>query len=363
MRRLLPAIVLLGAAAILSPSVSRSDAPQDVVPRPVIWMTATPERAGTLSFAGVIQPRVETELAFRTLGRVIARKVEAGDVVKKGDVLALIDPLALQLAVTGAQAELRNASAQLENATITERRKRVLVSTNSASSADLELAEQGLKSAQANMTKAEANLAKAREQLGYAELKAEFDGVITSTSVEVGQTTTASQAVLKLARLDQRDVVIDVSEGQLAQIRSANRVDVALQLDGRLRTSGSIREIAPQADAETRTHRVKIAVDEAPAVFRFGSVVTAAFSNGAGDSAIVLPRSAITFRDGAADVWVIDEATLTVSRRPVGLEASEAGSSQVRVNRGLDTGEKVVVAGGDQLQEGQKTRLGQEMHR
>lgn len=363
MPRRSPVLLLSVAAALALLLPSPFAAAQDATPRPVIWMTAAAGYTENLSFAGVVQPRVETELAFRILGRIIARKIETGDVVHKGDILAEIDPLALQLAVTSAQADLRNATAQLENAEVNDRRKRVLAATNSASMADLELAEQGLKSAQANLTKAEANLAKAKEQLGYAALKAEFDGVITLTSVEVGQTTTAGQAVLKLARLDQRDVVIDVSEGQLAQIRSANRVDVALQLDARLRTSGSIREIAPQADAETRTHRVKIAVDEAPAVFRFGSVVTAAFSNGAGDSAIVLPRSAITLRDGAADVWVIDDATLTVSRRPVGLEASEAGSSLVRVKRGLDTGEKVVVAGGDQLQEGQKTRLGQEIRR
>ena len=361
MRRLLPAIVLLGAAAILSPSVSRSDAPQDVVPRPVIWMTATPERAGTLSFAGVIQPRVETELAFRTLGRVIARKVEAGDVVKKGDVLALIDPLALQLAVTGAQAELRNASAQLENATITERRKRVLVSTNSASSADLELAEQGLKSAEANVTKAQANLAKTREQLGYARLEAEFDGVITSTSVEVGQTVTAGQAVLKLARLDQRDVIIDVPEAQVSSITSSNHVDVALQLDGSLRTSGQVREIAPQADADTRTYRVKIALEKPPEVFRFGAVVTATFTERQRIQAVEVPRSAIVEKNGVPSVWVIDPNTLSVSSRTVVLEQTGPENPLVRVKSGLTAEERVVVAGVSELQEGQKIRPGQEM--
>lgn len=361
MARRSPALLLSVAAALASLLPSLLAVAQDAVPRPVIWMAATAEHTENMSFAGMVQPRVETELAFRTLGRVIARKIEAGDVVRKGDVLAEIDPLALQLAVTSAQADLRNARAQLENAKVNERRKRVLASANSASMADLELAEQGLKSAQANTTKAEANLAKAREQLGYAQLKAEFDGVITSTSVEVGQTATAGQAVLKLARLDRRDVVIDVSEGQLSQIRSASRIDVALQLDGRLRTSGSIREIAPQADAETRTYRLKIAVDGSPEVFRFGSVVTATFASSKQNSAIILPRSAIAFEDGAARVWVIDADTLTVSRRSIRLDTAGINDSHIGVKTGLKVGERVVVAGVNELEEGQKTRLGQEM--
>lgn len=350
---------VLAVSALLS--LPQTTAAQDAAPRPVVWMAAATERTRGLSFAGVVQPRVEAELAFRTLGRVIARNVETGDVVKKGDVLAEIDPLTLQLAVTSAQADLRNMKAQLENSAVNERRKRILVSTNSASMADLELAEQGLKSAQANMAKAEANLDKAREQLGYAQLKAEFDGAITSTSVEVGQTATAAQAVLKLARLDQRDVVIDVPEGQLSQIRSASRIDVALQLDGRWRTSGTIREVAPQADTDTRTQRVKIAVDAAAQVFRFGSVVTVTFTNGRQDPAFLLPRSAIAWDNGAARVWVVDSDTLTVSRRSVEVDATATNNPLVRVNGGLNAGERVVVAGVNDLQEGQKTRLGQEL--
>lgn len=353
---IMPFVLAVSASLSLSPSVA-----QDAAPRPVIWMTATTERAKGLSFVGVVQPRVEAELAFRTLGRVIERNVETGDVVKKGDVLAEIDPLTLQLAVTSAQADLRNAKAQLENAAINERRKRILASTNTASMADLELAEQGLKSAQANLAKAEANLHKASEQLGYAQLKAEFDGVITSTSVEVGQTATAGQAALKLARLDLRDVVIDVPDGQLSQIRPASHIDVALQLDGRWRTSGTIREVAPQADTETRTQRVKIAVDAAAQVFRFGSVVTVTFTNGRQDQSILLPRSAIAWDNGAARVWVVEADTLTVSRRSVEVDAAATDVPLVRVNSGLKVGEKVVVAGVNDLQEGQKTRLGQEL--
>ena len=336
---------------------------ENFVSRPVVWLQTSTGHERGLSFAGIIQPRIETELAFRVLGRVVSRKVETGVVVQKDEVLAEIDPQSLKLSVTQANADLRNAKAQLENSEINERRKRILASTKSASKADLELAEQGLKSAQANTTVAEANLSKAREQLSYAKLTAEFDGVITSTSIEVGQTATAGQVAFKLARLDQRDVVIDVPEAQLSQITSDSLVNVALQLNKKFVAIGRIREIAPQADAETRSHRVKIAVDDASEFFRFGSVVTATLPQAQGDSSIALPRSAVTVKNGTNEVWIIDGDSLTVSPRAVELDAQNSTDGPVKVVSGLDVGEKVVVAGVEQLEQGQKVRLGQELGR
>lgn len=362
MKRPSPAMLLFIVTVCASSLSYHSATAENAPPRPVVWMNVAADRSEAMGFAGVVQPRVETELAFRVLGRVIARRVETGDVVRKGDILAEIDPLTLQLTVISARADLRNANAQLENAAINERRKRMLTATNTASAADLELAEQGLKSAEANVTQAQANLAKANEQLGYARLEADFDGVITSTSVEVGQTVTAGQSVLKLARLDQRDVVIDVPEAQVSFIRSSTHIDVTLQLDDRLRTSGQVREIAPQADADTRTYRVKIALDKAPDVFRFGAVVTATFTDGGQAHDVVLPRSAIVEKDGAPAVWVIDPHALTVSSRAVLLDHTGPEDPMVRVDSGLNANEGVVVAGVSELQEGQKIRLGQELH-
>lgn len=328
--------------------------------RPVKSVTTKAEQSASLSFTGIVQARMETELGFRTLGRVLSRKVDVGDLVRKGDVLAEIDPLALQLAVSSAEADLRNAAAQLQNAELTEKRKRALASLNTGSVADLELAEQGLISAQAGLAKARASLDKAREQLRYAQLKAEFDGVVTATSAEVGQIVTTGQPVLKLARLGQRDVVVDIPEAQLVSLRPGSRFNVALQLDEALRTSGILREIGPEADTETRTHRLKIAVDGAPEVFRLGSVVTVAAVSEQPESTIVVPTSAIVEKDGTDNVWVIDPTKHTVSLRPVRFETKPAGTLRARIASGLLEGEVVAVAGVNELSEGQKVRLQKE---
>ncbi|MBB3397010.1 MULTISPECIES: efflux RND transporter periplasmic adaptor subunit [unclassified Rhizobium] len=338
----------------------RSEAGEQATPRLVKVVMAEVEQNKATSLPGVVRARIETDLAFRTLGRMVSRKVDVGDLVHKGDVLAEIDPLTLQLAVKSAEADLRNAQAQLENAATTETRKRKLMQSNAASVADHDLAEQQLKSATANAAKAAASLAKAHEQLGYAELRAEFDGVVTATSAETGQTVSAGQPVLSLARLEQRDVVVDVPEAQLSNVRQDDRFNVALQLDSKIQAIGVVREIAPQADPNTRTYRLKIAIDQAPDIFRLGAVVTATPLVGERKQAIALPLSAIRHEGGASQVWVVDRSTATVVPRAVELDGPESGARSVRVLSGLREGEAIVVAGIDELVDGQKVKLGQE---
>lgn len=338
-----------------------SAAGEQATPRPVKVVMAAAEQDKVPSLPGVVRARIETDLAFRTLGRMVSRKVDVGDLVHRGDVLAEIDPLTLHLAVKSAEADLRSAQAQLENAATTETRKRRLVQSNAASIADHDLAEQQLKSATANAARAKASLAKASEQLGYSALRAEFDGVVTATSAEMGQTVSAGQPVLKLARLEQRDVVVDVPEAQFSNVRLDDRFSVSLQLDSRIQAIGVVREIAPQADPNTRTYRLKIAVDEAPDIFRLGAVVTAMPLVGEVKQAIALPLSAIRHEGGASQVWVVDRSTAQVALRAVELEGPASAPRSVLVLSGLREGEEIVVAGIDELVDGQKVKLGQEL--
>lgn len=359
--RICSSLPILLSVSLLAGCDQNSVAGEQAIPRPVKVMMAAAEQDKVPSLPGVVRARIETDLAFRTLGRMLSRKVDVGDLVHKGDVLAEIDPISLQLAVKSAEADLRNAQAQLENAATTEMRKRKLVQSNAASIADHDLAEQQLKSAAANAAKATASLAKAHEQLGYSELRAEFDGVVTATSAEMGQTVSAGLPVLKLARLEQRDVVVDVPEAQFSKIRLDDRFKVALQLDSRIEAIGVVREIAPQADPNTRTYRLKIAIDRAPDIFRLGAVVTATPLVEERKRAIALPLSAIRHEGGASQVWVVDRSTAQVALRAVELDSPASDARSVVVLSGLREGEEIVIAGVNELVDGQKVKLGQEL--
>ncbi len=360
LNRICASLPLLLSVSLLASCDQNSVAGQEPAPRPVKVVMAAAEQDKIASLPGVVRARIETDLAFRTLGRMVSRKVEVGDLVHKGDVLAEIDPLTLQLAVKSAQAELRNAQAQFENATTTELRKRKLVQNSAASIADYDLAEQQLKSAAANVAKATASLAKSHEQLGYAQLRAEFDGVVTATSAETGQTISAGQPILKLARLEQRDVIVDVPEAQFNRVRLDDRFNVDLQLDNRIQATGVVREIAPQADPNTRTYRLKIGIDRAPDIFRLGAVVTATPLVADKKNAITLPLSAIRHEEGTSQVWVVDRATSQVALRPVELDGPASAPRSVLVQAGLREGEEIVIAGVDELTDGQKVQFSQE---
>ncbi|WFR98535.1 efflux RND transporter periplasmic adaptor subunit [Rhizobium tumorigenes] len=326
--------------------------------RPVLSIIAKPSEASSLSLPGTVDARFETQLAFRVLGRVIARNVSVGDIVKKGDVVAAIDPLSLELAVRSSQSDLANSQAELVNAASSEERQRALAASKSGSEASLEQAVQAHKSAIADVGKAQANLDKALEQLSYAKLLAEFDGVVTATSAEVGQVVSAGSSVVTIARPDQRDAVIDVPEANFDKLHVGAPFDVALQLDPTVVAKGVIREIAPEAESLTRTSRTKITLIDPPEAFRIGSVITASATMPS-NPFIVLPSSAILLKDDKPNVWLVDTAAAKVSLHPVTLDGPVVDGGSVKVTGGINPGERVVVAGVRKLSDGQAVRVDQ----
>jgi membrane fusion protein, multidrug efflux system len=352
------AVLLLAGSALTA--CQGEQEPEATAPRPVLSLVAQMEPAVQLSLSGTVEARVETEFGFRILGRVVARNVQTGDLVKKGDVLAAIDPLALELAVKSAQSDLANSEAQLANAITTEQRQKTLFERQSGAKAAYETAQLELKTAEAAVAKAKANLGKATEQLGYAQLIAEFDGVVTSTSAEIGQVVSAGQAIATVARPEVRDAVIDVPEALGASLQAGAPFEVALQLDPTLRAKAVVREIAPQADAITRTYRTKLTLIDPPDVMRLGSVITATSSNGTAP-AIRLPASAIRTEDNKTSVWIVDPASKTVASRAVTIEGSPAAGGRVAVVSGVEAGDRIVTAGVNSLEEGQSIRVDQEL--
>ncbi|SMC54197.1 efflux RND transporter periplasmic adaptor subunit [Rhizobium sp. RU36D] len=329
-------------------------------PRPVLSLVAKAEPSIQLSLPGTVEARVKTEFGFRILGRIVARNVQTGDLVKKGDVLAAIDPLALELAVKSAQSDLANSEAQFANAATNEQRQKTLFERQSGAKAAFETAELERKTAEAAVAKAKANLAKAEEQLSYSRLVAEFDGVVTATSAEIGQVVSAGQAVATVARPEERDAVIDVPEAIGAQLKVGSPFEVFLQLDPEIRAKAVIREIAPEADSATRTLRTKLTLVDPPESMRLGSVVTATSSTES-VATIRLPASAIKTDDKGQSVWIVDAAAKKVVSRPVKTEGEPTPGSQVTIASGVNPGDRVVTAGVNTLEEGQTIRVDQEL--
>src|ERR1700726_5011825 len=198
----------IASALALAGCKQEAKAPEPV--RPVLLAVLQPAASGSTVSVGTVQPRYETNLGFRVLGRLIARPVNVGDLVAEGQTIAAIDPTALELSVRSAKADLSKAQAQLENAIGTEERKRVLIKTDATTKQTLDDAEQVRAGAQASTARARANLAKAIEQLAHAQVKTDFAGVVTAVSAEVGQVASPGQSIVTVARPDTREAVVDI---------------------------------------------------------------------------------------------------------------------------------------------------------
>ncbi|WP_110752882.1 efflux RND transporter periplasmic adaptor subunit [Phyllobacterium leguminum] len=323
--------------------------------RPVLYVKAEPQVQRTYGFVGTVEPRYSTNLAFRVLGRIISREGDVGDPVKQGETVATIDPTALDLSLQAARADLASAEAQFSNASAAEERQRALLEQGNLSQAMYDAATQARDAASAGVEKAQAALSKAEDQRGYAQLKSDFDGVVSQVAAQVGQVIAAGQTVMTIARSDIREAVVDIPDSMIGDIPVGVPFDVILQSAPSIQASGQVREIAPQSDPVTRTRRVRITLDNPSPAFRLGSMITAARAVSL-QPAVVLPLSALLEENGKTSVWIVDPATQTVGTQEVRVLARNGSSFTAS---GIADGALVVTAGVHSLKAGEKVTLDQ----
>ena len=202
-----------------------------------------------------------------------------------------------------------------------------------------------------------AGLAKARDQLSYATLRADADGVVTAVSAEVGQMTVPGNTVVTLARTDIREAVIDLPDPVVALLAVGARFRVQLQADLRVTAEGTVREIAPAADAVTRLRRVKVALESPPEAMRLGSTIRARPVEARSAGLIELPAAAVFRRGEEERVWIVGGQG--PAARSVPVRVAERDEKTVRVAEGVAEGDRVVVAGANRLAEGQIVKGGE----
>jgi RND family efflux transporter MFP subunit len=347
--RSLIAVAAVGCVSILG-GCSDAAAPAPALVRVAVTEAHTTEFAPTVTLAGAIKARIETDLSFRVGGKIIERRVDVGDHVTPDEVLARLDPRQEQADLASAKAGVQSAEAQLTEARSDFARQK---DSGFTTRPVYDRAEQTLRSAQALLDSANAQLASAQDQLGYTVLKADVPGVITARYVETGQVVAQANAVLTLARDAARDAVFDVHETIFAQV-GRGPVQVALVSDPGVTAAGEVREVSPGVDAATGTVRVKVALNHLPPQMTLGASVT-----GSGHlksrRAILLPSGALFELGGKPAVWVVDPVRSTVSLKPIVVDRYAGRGAAV--TGGLNEGELVVTAGLQFLRPGQKVAI------
>jgi multidrug efflux system membrane fusion protein len=333
-------------AATLAATLAACGQPEQKAPAPraVIAQVVGAKPAENANvYSGEVRARYENDLAFRVGGKVVARYVDVGAQVKRGQVLARLDPQDAQLGVEAARSQLAAAEADHALAGAELERYRDLHARKFVSQAVLDARETTFNTTKARLEQARAQVATARNQSAYTSLAAEADGVITSVNLEPGQVVAAGQPVMRFARPEEKEVAISVPESRLAELRDASQILISVWAAPGEVFRGRIREIAPTADAATRTFAVRITVLEASGTVRLGMTANVALGDRTPDQVITLPLTALTQLEGKPAVWVFDPTTSKVNLRPVVVGAYREDGVVVR--EGLRPGEIVVTVG------------------
>lgn len=346
------------SVCILTCGGCNETAPPPVPLRPVLAIDVAPvTRQAFGPFASTVEPRYQAQLGFQVAGRMVARDVEVGDNVRKGQRLAALDPTVLQFALLRAKADVADAQAQLANAQGIEDRQRILATGGNASQAVLDNAVAGRETAKARLDQAKASLRMAEDKMGYTELHANFDAVVTAWNAVVGQYVDTGQATVTLARPDIREAVVDIPDELIGSITVGMPFLVRLQAAPAVTAVASVREIGPLADDLTRSHRVRLTLRDPSPAFRLGTTVTIAHETEV-TPFIPVPAGAVLSDGGKSFVWVLTADGKRVERRDVEVEGTCGESCRTR--SGLVAGDKVVVVGVHSLRDGQAVagRLG-----
>jgi multidrug efflux system membrane fusion protein len=316
--------------------------------RPVRAITLAAADVGVRAeFSGDVRPRYESRLGFRVGGKISARKVEVGGIVKRGSLLMQLDPQDLRLGQAQAQASLRAAETTLELAQAELKRYQNLRSQNFVSQAVLDEKVAAARSSQATVESSRAALREQANQTGYADLVSDSDGVVTAIDAEVGQVVAAGTPVVRVARTDAKEVVIGVPEDQVGALRSVGEVAVRLWADPGRSIPGRIREVSPMADPATRTYTVKVALPARDDVRLGMTAVVALKQRAAGDGqALRVPLSALHQDKGVTSLWVIENGAV----RLVPVRIGGVSGNEVVLAEG-------VRAGVNLLKNGQKVKI------
>jgi membrane fusion protein, macrolide-specific efflux system len=229
-----------------------------------VYVTATVDRGdieNTVVAAGIIQPITYVDVGAQTSGKLKSLKVSRGDKVQKDQLLAEIDPILAQTALTAANATLENMTsqrslkeAQLELAELQWNRNKELfaqkviaASDRDISKANFDVASADAASLTAQVKQATAAVRTAQANLGYTKITAPIAGEIVSITTLEGQTINANQQapnILRIANLDTVTIWSQVSEADISRIKLGQNVYFTVLGESR-RWNGTIRQILP----------------------------------------------------------------------------------------------------------------------
>jgi RND family efflux transporter MFP subunit len=343
------------ASIVLVAGLAACGEPPEAAPTPSLTVETVAPRlralAREVTASGAIAAWEEVAVGVEVSGlRVAEVMVEVGDTVRRGDVLLRLDARTLRAQAAQSEASVAEAQANAEVAAKRARRTRELAVQKFVSQQDADQAEAEAISAQAQLRTARAALQAADVQLGFTEVRAPHDGVVSARSVQPGQVAGASAELLRLIRDRRLEWRAELAEADL--IRVAPGTLVRVSGPDAVAVEGHVRQVSPALDPQRRTGTVYADLPQTGNL-RAGMFAAGRLVLGRGE-AMVIPLEAVVRRDGRAYAYVVDAQNRARERR---IDTGTTAGADIEVREGLSSGERVVARGAGFLSDGDLVRV------
>ena len=333
--------------------------------RPVRVFTANGKaQLDSRTYPGKVKASKEASLAFRLSGQVVELKVNEGDAVRKGQLIAMLDQRDYRAAVADYEAQLIGARSTLREAKLNIERNTQLLKERIISQSSYDTAQSNYETSRARVLSLEQTLRRAKLNLQYTELIAPFNGVIAKKYISNHEFVQAKEPIIDLEDLSALDIVVDMpenmwvrafSEGAREKTRNVARFESLPGKTFPLR----LKEYQTNADPGTQTYKVTLTIDDAEGSGVYPGMtaeISGELQEIVADKSVSVPFHAIAGEaQGEKYVWILN-GNDTVSKREVEIgRISDVGMALVTA--GLKPGETLVSAGVNYLHEGQKVKV------
>ena len=320
-------------------------------------LPVTLEAIGTVTSAATVTVRPQVSGVFREI------LFTEGQLVKAGQVMAVIDPSQFEMALMQATGQRQRDEAQLENAKLTLQRYRTLLAQDSIARQDVDTQAALVRQLEGTVLADRAAEGTARLNLGYSRVVAPISGRVGLRSVDVGNVIGPNDAngIAVITQVSPIDVQFAIPQDRVPEVQDGLRQAGAMQVSALDRTratvlgEGRFRALDNQVDTQTGTVRAKARFDNQDGALFPSQFVNVKMMLRTLSGAIVVPVNALRHSSSGDYVYVLNQKERTVAQRKV--QRGQATPERVQIVSGLEAGERVITEGADRLKDGDKVSL------
>ncbi len=292
-----------------------------------------------VNLPGIVEPWVRLELLSEIHGRVVAVPVKDGDTVKQGDVLVRVDARDYEIALDSARAEYELAVSDLNRA-------RILFKRELITPAGIDIVETKVMTLKAAVKNAEL-------QLERCTITAPISGVINRLDAKIGLLLTLTDPVAEILQIDRIKVSIGIPESDVSAVRKLSRVNLTIEALGGKTFSGEKYFLASSPDTLAHLYRMDLALDNRTGEILPGMFVRAGIIKSKSTDSVAIPLYAVISRRDESFVYVEEESKAKIRSVKLGI----LDGWRVQILKGLKTGDRVIVVGHRDVDDGQKINV------